>query len=453
MQRSSWKHVLAFASVLLFIGSLLQAQTPTAAASQATLTADAAPYVDPARGASSLDLVRRAIGANRNLAAARLSIERARARVTQATLFPNPALDLERTTGAWTNSGGNSETVVGLAVPIEMGGKRSTRIEIARAELAAAEAEFTERQRGVVADVLAAYIDALAALRELDATARLNELDVETGKYVETRVAEGDASPLEMKLLRVEIERLRARRILLRGQLEAAMLRLRNLIGIPLNEPLQFRQGFAVAAAPAGVPAKVDDAVETALRSRPDLQLAHLNEATAQAVLRGARAQAVPDVTGFTRYAQGNSLLDDTPVGPIADSDKMLSFGVSLTLPFFNRNQGARAEAQALIEQTRREREFVESVVRADVESAYRRFEAVRDALAAYESGVISASLENINTIEAAYRLGEFRITDLIAERRRFVDSQREYTDLLAERERALADLQLAMGILSPEEK
>jgi cobalt-zinc-cadmium efflux system outer membrane protein len=431
--------------------ALLRAQTP--APTTTTLTADAAPYVDPARGVSSLDLVRRAIGANGELAAAHLGIERARARVTQATLFPNPELDLERTTGSWTGSNGNSETAIGLAFAFELGGKRSTRIAIAQAELAAVQAELSERQRRVVGDVLAAYIEALAALRELDATARLNELDIETGKYVETRVSEGDASPLEMKLLRVEIERLRARRILLRGQLEASMLRLRNLVGIPLNETLQFRHGFAAAAPTAGIPAKVDEAVEVALRSRPDLQLARLNEQTAQATLRGARALAVPDVTGFTRYAEGSSLLDDTPVGPIADSDKLISFGVSVTLPFFHRNQGARAEAQAMIEQSRREREFVESVVRADVESAYRRYEAVRDALAAYESGVISASLENISTIEAAYRLGEFRITDLIAERRRFVDSQREYTDLLAERERSLADLQLAMGNLSPEEK
>ena len=71
-----------------------------------------------------------AMAVSRDLAAARLSIERARARVRQATLFPNPSLDLERTTGSWTNSKGESETVVGLAVPIELGGKRSTRSDL-----------------------------------------------------------------------------------------------------------------------------------------------------------------------------------------------------------------------------------------------------------------------------------------------------------------------------------
>lgn len=453
MQSSTWKHVLAIASVFLSIGSTISAQTPSStAANSQTLTADAAPYVDQTLGVSSLDLVRRSIGGNRSLVAARLSVDRARARVTQASLYLNPSLDLEHTAGSLTNSPGNSQAVVGLAVPFELGGKRSSRIAVARAELAAAQAEFKERQRSVIGGVLAAYIDALAALRELDATARLNDLDRETGKYVQTRVTEGDASPLDSKLLRVEVERLHARRILLRGKLDAALLRLRNFVGIPAEEQLKFRQGLATATSAPDMPRTVQDAVEIALRLRPDLQVARLNEQTAQALLRAARAQAVPDLTGFTRYSQAKSVLDDTPVGPIRDSDKAVSFGISVTLPFFNRNQGARAEAQAVIEQTRREREFAESVVRADVESAWRRYEASRDALVAYETGVINASLENISTIEAAYRLGEFRITDLIAERRRFVDSQREYTDLFAERERALADLQLGMGTLSPEE-
>jgi outer membrane protein TolC len=41
-----------------------------------------------------------------------------------------------------------------------------------------------------------------------------------------------------------------------------------------------------------------------------------------------------------------------------------------------------------------------------------------------------------------------FRITELIAEQRRLFDSQREYTEVLNERYRALADFQTAIGAL-----
>ncbi len=56
-------------------------------------------------------------------------------------------------------------------------------------------------------------------------------------------------------------------------------------------------------------------------------------------------------------------------------------------------------------------------------------------------------SNENIRAIRAAYEIGEFKITDLLAEQRRLVDSQREFIDALTEQYKALADLHAAIGI------
>jgi outer membrane protein TolC len=61
-------------------------------------------YFDPAQGVSSNEVMRRALASNGELAAARLEIERARARLRQAGLKPNPTLDFEQTTGYLTRS-------------------------------------------------------------------------------------------------------------------------------------------------------------------------------------------------------------------------------------------------------------------------------------------------------------------------------------------------------------
>jgi outer membrane protein TolC len=50
--------------------------------------------------------------------------------------------------------------------------------------------------------------------------------------------------------------------------------------------------------------------------------------------------------------------------------------------------------------------------------------------------------------MRAAYETGAFRISELLAEQRRLIDSQREMTEALAERYRALADLQTALGVV-----
>lgn len=81
------------------------------------ITPTVAIYFDPLQGASSLDLVRRALTSNGELGAARLDVGRARARLLQAGLRPNPAIDFEQTTGRLTGSAGEGSTSVGLAVP------------------------------------------------------------------------------------------------------------------------------------------------------------------------------------------------------------------------------------------------------------------------------------------------------------------------------------------------
>ncbi len=403
-------------------------------------------YLDPVQGASSNDLIRRALTSNGELGAARLDIERARARVRQAGLRPNPVIDFEQTSERFTGAGTDRFTVVGFALPFELGGKRGRRIELAQAELEAAEAEIADRERRLAGEALAAYAEALAALRELEITEQLNDLNIQTARVVQIRVNEGETPPIELNLLQVEVDRLRSRRALVEGRLQAALIRLRSRVGIAPDEPLRLREDLTAPVLPKP-PATLEAAIEIALRTRPDLRLARLTAEAAQAGLRLAHAQATPDATVFTRYTFDRTITDlPAPLVPVPNFSRRLTFGVSVGLPVFNKNQGAKAEAATAIMQAQRRSEFAESIVRAEVTSAYTRYEAAQAALATFEQGVIERSNANIRTIRAAYEIGAFRITDLLAEQRRLVDSQRDFTEALTERYRALADLQSAIG-------
>lgn len=402
-------------------------------------------YFDPLQGSSSIDLVRRALVSNGELAAARLDIERARARLRQAGLRPNPTLDFEQTMGRFTGSAGDRETSIGVSIPLEVGGKRGRRIELAQAELEAAKAAVADRERRLTNEVRSTHAEALAALRELQITESLNDIDLQTTRFVQARVNEGETAPIELSLLRVEVDRLRSRRALVEGRLQAALLKLKSLAGIPSAEQLRLREDLATPVLPAP-PTSLDAAIEIALRTRPDLRLARLTEEVAQAGLRLARAEGVPDVTPFTKYTSSRSVFDDTPAGAFVDRGSSLSFGVSIGIPVFNRNQGAKAEAALVISQARKRREFLEQLVRSEVASAYARYEAARSAVQIYNQGVVDRSNENIRAVRAAYEIGEFKITDLLTEQRRLVDSQREFTEALTEQYRSLADLDAAIG-------
>jgi cobalt-zinc-cadmium efflux system outer membrane protein len=401
-------------------------------------------YVDPIQGSSSIDLARRALTANQQLAASRLEIDRARARVRQASLRPNPSLDIEQQNGVF-NSPGERTTAIGFSAPLELAGQRGRRIDLAEAELEAAEADVADRERRLTSDVRLAYVDALAALRELEVTQNLYSIDAETARVVQARVEEGDAAPLELNLLLAEVDRLRARRELVGGRLQASSARLKQLIGMAPNEHLRLRETLMAPPLPT-TQTSLDQAIAFALRTRPDLRFAYLSEVVAKAGYRLVKAQAAPQVTAFAKYSDVLSTFDDTPVGRLTDRDRLFAFGVSITLPIFNRNQGAKGEALLGITQAQERRQFIESVVRAEVTAAWRRYEAAEASIRTYERGVIARSEQNVQTMRAAYQVGAFRVTELLTEQRRLLDMQREMTEALAERYRAMAELRAALG-------
>ena len=400
--------------------------------------------LDSAQGWSVDEIVHRALVSNAELMAARLDIDRARARLRQAGLRPNPTIDLEQQNGVF-NTPGEHATSVGLSLPLELGGKRRKRIDLAQAELEVAEAEIADRERRLANEVRAAYVETMAALRELEVMTELDDLDARVVRVVEARVAEGDAAPIELNLLRVELERLRSRRALIVGRLQAGLLRLQNMAGMPLDQQLRIRGGLPNAPL-FEPPATVESALEIALRTRPDLRRAQLEVETAEAGLKLTQAQSVPQVTVFTRYGVQRSSFDSTPIGAINDRDKLFTFGVSIGLPIFDRKQGTNAEAEIMIVQAKHRRQFIESAVRAEVMSAWARHEAAKSSLKTFECEVLARSNENVGVIRGAFEIGAFRITEVINVQRRLLDSQREFTEALVERYRALADLQAAMG-------
>lgn len=386
-------------------------------------------------------MIERALTTNQELAAARLNIDRARARLNQARLRPNPTLEFEQQSGRLVGNGGDGEFSVGASLPIEIYGRRDARINQAQIEIDASQSEVRNRERLLAAGILTNYVEALAALRELEATEKLLELDLETARFVQIRVNEGETPPFELNLLRAEVERLRSRRQLAVGRLQSAYTQLKLYAGIPFEDSLILREKIDTALLPA-LPAAPLEAVDTALRTRPDILLAQIEEQVATAGLRLVRAQSRPELTAYTRYSQGRSVVD-IPTGAFPQRDRSLTFGVAVGIPVFNKNQGAKAEAEIGIRQARARREFAERVVRGEILSAYQRLESATRAVATLENAAIPLSTQNVETFRRVYELGELKITDLIAEQRRLLDAIRDLTEALTQRCRAQIDLKV----------
>lgn len=410
------------------------------------LVASALPnYYNQTDGISLAEIVRRAFETNGDIKIARLEVERARARLQQARLRANPTLEVEQTSGRLVGSGGEGELSVGASLPLDVYNQRQRRVDVAQAEITLREAEVAARQRELAGQIFTNYAEALAALKELQVLEELLELDLQTTRFVQIRVNEGETAPLELNLLQTEVERLRARRQLAEGKLQAAISKLKFYAGVPFDEPLKLREDIATARF-TNVPTTLETGITVALANRPEIRVAELEEQLASAGLRLVRAQAKPDITAYTRYTQGRSVVD-LPTGAFPQRDRGLTFGVAIGIPVFNKNQGAKAEAEIAIRQAQERRAFAEQVIRSEVVAAFQRIAAANRALATLEQGVLPRSQQNIVTIQKVYEIGELKITDLIAEQRRLLDANRDLTETLTERYRANADLFNALGI------
>ena len=87
-----------------------------------------------------------------------------------------------------------------------------------------------------------------------------------------------------------------------------------------------------------------------------------------------------------------------------------------------------------------------ERVILSEVLSAYQRYEAANRAVNTLQSSAIPLSTQNVETFRRVYELGEIKITDLIAEQRRLLDSTRDLTEALTLRYKAQVDLNIALG-------
>ncbi|MBK7935096.1 MAG: TolC family protein [Acidobacteria bacterium] len=383
---------------------------------------------------------------NSEIKIAQLEVDRAKARLTQAGLRPNPTLEVEQSSGRLLGSPGDSEFSTGISVPLELFGQRNRRIERARAEIVLKEAEIAIRRREIVSRIVSDYADALSAFREIKILDEIIDIDLQTVRFVQIRVNEGETAPLELSLLQTEVERLRVQRQLVEGRLQTAITKLKYFAGVSYEQPLRLREELPTATFPS-LPPSTEVAIAVGLKSRPEIRVAELEEQLGNAGLRLIRAEAKPEFSAFTKFSLSRSTID-LPTGSFPqDRDRNLLFGITIGLPVFDRKQGAKAEAAIAIRQAQERRTFAEGAIRNEIIIAFQQLETARKALIALETNVLPRSRENIETIRQVYRIGELKITDLLLEQRRLIDANRDVTETLTKKYKAEADLYIALGL------
>jgi cobalt-zinc-cadmium efflux system outer membrane protein len=430
-------------------GVVLSSKQPQPVQPSALTPSSYSRFIDPINGLTADDLARYAIAHNGELAAARQMIAEARGRLKQAGLRANPMVESSGTHAVTTS---DNMTMIGAELPLELGGRRNARVEVAQREIELREAEVADFERKVAAEVRMKYADAISAARNLKFTEDLLMLTRDSHRLVQARVERGKSAPLEQNVVFVELSRVDAMRINFEGKTEVALFELKKTIGMQPAEPLQLRGEFDTNRQPA----PQSDAIRNALASRPDVLAARAAETLAQAQIEQARVEGKVDASIFANYQRQNmgfgvrGFNDAGALAPVQGIFHYATFGIRLSLPVRNKNQGNIDAAIAAAEAARSKREFNEVVVRNEVASAYARFERAQAALAVYRDNVRDQAQRNLNVVQQTYTLGQRSLLDYLNEQRRFVDVETGYTDALKEYFDSLIEIERAAGAPIP---
>lgn len=259
------------------------------------------------------------------------------------------------------------------------------------ADLAAKGAEAARRE--VLFAVAQAYYGVTSLRKVVGVTEELERIAARQEKDAKVRLEAGAIA--KVGYLRAQIDLVRAEQDLVRARNAYASAR------IALAGLLDRDAAFEVVPPPEPtLPPDLSGLEQGALKARPDLQAARLNEELAATLRRASAARYLPSVGAFYRYQIAN-------VGGFTGKEDAWAAGLALswTLLDGGLREGELREASARIAEAEAGRRGLEIRVVSEVRQALLDLESARaGALKASEQARLAA--ENQRLVEVSYRAG-----------------------------------------------
>jgi len=404
-------------------------------------------YIDPVNGLTLDDAIARALAQEPSLRASRSQIDVTRGLREQAGLRPNPAVSFSQ---QQEPSGSDNQTRIELQWPLDLF-RKTGRVGVADREIEVSQHAAANRERTLAAEVRMKYGDVVVAVRTLTVTEQLLAATSRQRTLIASRVEQGAAPPLDRDMLRVEVQRLEADRLIQIGIVDRQLVDLKRLMGLSPNASVTLRESLETLVRQDPILAAAADEAGVAM-NRSDVQEAQARVRVSEAQVDRAEREGKPDVSLFGMYMRMDAGFPQqgfSPTGalePIRSVFHYVSVGAMVTLPLQNRNQGAVAAAQAERAGAAAQLDTARLAAESEIAAARLRDGHARQALNTYTGDTIALARQNLDVVRQTYELGRGTLLDVLNEQRRYIDIERAYTDVLREAYEARQALRSAQG-------
>jgi len=394
----------------------------------ALLSTDAAAQVAPVGSLTMQAAIERATAANPTIAAARLRgpINLANLAVARERLNPEGSIELEKET---------PKEAYGVAVPLELGGKRARRIDVAEATIRAGDAELAATIAQVRNDVRRAYFGQLVAEQRLMILREQRDISIRTRDTAQARLDAGDVPRLEVMQAQLALAAVENEATAAEGTAMATRAALNALLAQPLDTTTVLSTTVDQVAPPS-----TEAALMLAQTGSTELISIDRQIEAQRARIQLAQALRVPDLT--PTFTLTHRAEPEFTYGWRA--------GAAVTLPLFTTHRAGVLVEQATLDQLMAQRQATLLRIQGEVTAAAGRAQAQRELFVRYRDEIIPQAQQVEQLAQDAYQLGQTGIGPLLLALQATRDVRLRSLDAIDQFQTALADLERAIGAPLP---
>lgn len=370
-----------------------------------------------------------AFAGNPELAAAQWEIGIAEGDRKQAGLIPNPELSWE----AEDTRRESRTTTVMLSQPIELGGKRGARIEVASRAQDAAGIELERKRNALRADVLQAFNGAQTAQQRLQLARQSLQLAEHGLRVAQGRIEAGKSSPVEGTRAQVQLSQVRLELSRAERDQANAYQQLAQVMGTPLPTSTTVQ---TAAQGLRGVP-PLTGLLER-LNETAELRLASLQINQREASLGLEKSQRIPDLTVSigSQYSE-------------TERERVNVVGLSMPIPLFNRNQGNVLAAARRTDQARDLRNATELRLRTEIQTTLAQWQTANGEIQAFDQTILPAAQRAVDSATRGFEMGKFGFLDVLDAQRTLIAARSQYLQAVSEATDARVRIERIFGDLS----
>lgn len=260
-------------------------------------------------------------------------------------------------------------------------------------------------------------------------------------REVEAFYRVGTASDFDLLTAQVEVENIRPLLIEARNQLELNSNRLKRTIGMSLSQPIQLTDRLS---RPTDI-LPLEEAINVALRNRPDIEAQSLVVGLQTQNLRVEKASAYPTldlVANLTRQGASSTLF---PGGQ--DFAQSASAGLQFSFPIFDgrARSGRVQQARASVDREKYRLEQLTENARLDVQQSHQALVAAQEQIEASESNIQRAE-RALEIAQTRFRNGLSTQVELNDAELAVTQARTNFAQALFNYNAARAQLMAAMG-------